>query len=79
LIFAILIWSVLDAPEDTGVRVTGTVLDCVGGSSKQCVVAVAPSNEEAWIFLPGGRKGDAILLKLMKRRTTKAVSYAASL
>jgi sugar/nucleoside kinase (ribokinase family) len=76
LILAILTWSVLDASEDTGVRVTGNVLDCVGGRSKQCVIAILPSNEQVWVFNPGGKKADVVLLKKMKTPITKAVSYA---
>jgi hypothetical protein len=79
LVLATLAWSVLDASEDTGVRVAGNVLDCVGGRSKQCVVAISPSSEQVWVFIPGGKKGDAVLLKQMKRPITKNVSYAISL
>jgi hypothetical protein len=80
LISAILLWSVFDASEDTGVRVTGNVLDCVvSAHSRQCVVVIAPSNEQVWVFIPAGKKGDAIVLKQMKRPITKAVSYAVSL
>jgi hypothetical protein len=75
LILAILAWSVVDASEDTGVRVSGNVLDCVGGRSKQCVIAISPLNKQVWVFNPGGKKGDVVLLKEMKRPITKAVSY----
>lgn len=76
LILAILAWSVLDASEDTGVRVTGTVLDCVGGHPKRCVIAIQPSNEQVWVFSPGGKKGDTVVLKQTKTPITKAISYA---
>jgi len=76
LILAILAWSVLDASQDTGVRVTGNVLDCAGGHPKRCVIAIPPSNEQVWVFSPGGKRGDTVLLKQMKTPITKAVSYA---
>jgi hypothetical protein len=79
LIFVILAWSVLDASEDTGVRVTGNVLDCVHGRSKECVVAIVPSKEQVWVLDLGGKKGDAVLLKQMKTPITKTVSYAVAL
>jgi hypothetical protein len=78
LVLAALTWSVLDAPEDTGIRVTGNVLDCVAGKSKECVVAVLPSREQVWVFFPGGKKGDVVILKQLKRSITKTVSYAIS-
>jgi hypothetical protein len=79
LVLATLAWSVLDASEDTGIRATGNVLDCVNGRSRQCVVAVLPSNEQVWVFVPGGKKGDVVLLKQMKRPITKTVSYVISI
>jgi hypothetical protein len=79
LVLAALAWSVLDAPEDTGIRVTGNVLDCVAGRSKECVVAVLPSNEQVWVFIPGGKKGDVVILKQLKRSITKSISYEISI
>ncbi|WP_158884387.1 hypothetical protein [Rhodanobacter sp. L36] len=78
-VLAVLSWSIIDAPEDTGIRVVGHVVDCeVIERANQCVVVLTPSNKQVWVFKPFAKRGDLVTLKEMKRPIFHGASYAIS-
>lgn len=68
------LWALIDAPTDTGIRKTGTIVSCRGGTRTSSTCAVKLSGSQAVIVLdaPGHRVGDVVTVAVMKRSISGA-------
>lgn len=76
-----MLWSIINAPQDTGQRVHGTILACTGinmgrGSSgaRRCAVQLE-TGEQVVAYISRGQPYQAVTLGISIRRITRTVVY----